>query len=312
MQVGIVGLGRIGAGMARRLARGGHPVVAWNRTPAVATDLAAEPENDGQITAVGSIEELCAALGAPRHVLLSLPAGDPTQGLIEQLADRLETGDVIVDTGNANFADSARRATELATRGLRFLDMGVSGGVWGLEVGFCAMVGGERNVFDRFEPVVATLAPTDGYLYCGPAGAGHYVKMVHNGIEYGLMEAYGEGFDILHASDYDLDLAAIARLWNHGSVIRSWLLELAGHAFEKEGNDLAGISGWVADSGEGRWTVADALAHDVPAPVITLALIQRLRSRRSPDSYTDRVLAALRNEFGGHAVKSSEGTDGSA
>jgi 6-phosphogluconate dehydrogenase len=286
--------------------------VAWNRTPAVATDLAAEPENGGQITAVGSIEELCAGLGAPRHVLLSLPAGDPTQQLIEQLADRLETGDVIVDTGNANFADSARRATELASRGLRFLDMGVSGGVWGLEVGFCAMVGGERDVFDRFEPVVATLAPTNGYLYCGPAGAGHYVKMVHNGIEYGLMEAYGEGFDILHASDYDLDLAAIARLWNHGSVIRSWLLELAGHAFEKEGNDLAGISGWVADSGEGRWTVADALAHDVPAPVITLALIQRLRSRRSPDSYTDRVLAALRNEFGGHAVKSSEGTDGSA
>ncbi|HEX9738171.1 MAG TPA: decarboxylating 6-phosphogluconate dehydrogenase [Candidatus Limnocylindria bacterium] len=312
MKVGIVGLGRIGAGMARRLARGGHPVVAWNRTPAVATDLAAEPENRGQITAVGSIEELCAALGAPRHVLLSLPAGDPTQGLIEQLADRLETGDVIVDTGNANFADSARRATELAARGLRFLDMGVSGGVWGLEVGFCAMVGGERDVFDRFEPVVATLAPTNGYLYCGPAGAGHYVKMVHNGIEYGLMAAYGEGFDILHASDYDLDLAAIARLWNHGSVIRSWLLELAAHAFEKEGNDLAGISGWVADSGEGRWTVADALAHDVPAPVITLALIQRLRSRRSPDSYTDRVLAALRNEFGGHAVKSSEGTDGSA
>ena len=312
MKVGSVGLGRIGAGMARRLARGGHPVVAWNRTPAVATDLAAEPENRGQITAVASVEALCAALGAPRHVLLSLPAGDPTQGLIEQLADRLETGDVIVDTGNANFADSARRATELAARGLRFLDMGVSGGVWGLEVGFCAMVGGERDVFDRFEPVVATLAPTNGYLYCGPAGAGHYVKMVHNGIEYGLMEAYGEGFDILHASDYDLDLAAIARLWNHGSVIRSWLLELAAHAFEKEGNDLAGISGWVADSGEGRWTVADALAHDVPAPVITLALIQRLRSRRSPDSYTDRVLAALRNEFGGHAVKSSEGTDGSA
>ncbi len=309
MQVGIVGLGRIGAGMARRLARGGHPVVAWNRTPAVATDLAAEQENGGQITAVGSIEDLCAALGAPRHVLVSLPAGDATQGLIDQLADELETGDVIVDTGNANFADSTRRATELAARGLRFLDMGVSGGVWGLEVGFCAMVGGERDAFDRFEPLVATLAPPNGYLYCGPAGAGHYVKMVHNGIEYGLMEAYGEGFDILHASDYDLDLAAIARLWNHGSVIRSWLLELAAHAFEKEGNDLAGITGWVADSGEGRWTVADALAHDVPAPVITMALIQRLRSRRSPDSYTDRVLAALRNEFGGHAVKSAEGTD---
>jgi 6-phosphogluconate dehydrogenase len=306
MQVGIVGLGRIGAGMARRLARGGHPVVAWNRTASVATELAAEPENGGQVTAVASIDELCAALESPRHVLVSLPAGDATQELIDQLADRLAPDDVIVDTGNANFADSARRATELAAHGLRFLDMGVSGGVWGLEVGFCAMVGGERDIFDRFEPVVATLAPPDGYLYCGPAGAGHYVKMVHNGIEYGLMEAYGEGFDILHASDYDMDLAAIARLWNHGSVIRSWLLELAAHAFEKEGNDLDGIAGWVADSGEGRWTVADALAHDVPAPVITLALIQRLRSRRAPDSYTDRVLAALRNEFGGHAVKSAD------
>jgi len=312
MQVGIVGLGRIGAGMARRLARGGHEVVAWNRTPAVATDLAAEPENEGRLTAVSTIDQLGAQLWAPRHVLLSLPAGDTTQQLIDQLAVRLEAGDVMVDTGNANFADSARRAAELSARGLNFLDMGVSGGIWGLEVGFCAMVGGERAVFDRFEPVVATLAPPDGYLYCGPAGAGHYVKMVHNGIEYGLMEAYGEGFDILHASDYDLDLAAIARLWNHGSVIRSWLLVLAGNAFEREGNDLAGIAGWVADSGEGRWTVADALAHDVPAPVITLALIQRLRSRRSPDSYTDKVLAALRNEFGGHAMKSAEGADGSA
>jgi 6-phosphogluconate dehydrogenase len=312
MQVGIVGLGRIGAGMARRLARGGHPVVAWNRSPGVASDLAAEPENDGRITAVETLDQLCAELAPPRYVLVSVPAGDATQQLMDQLADRLGPGDAIVDTGNANFADSARRAGELGGRGLDFLDMGVSGGVWGLQVGFCAMVGGDRTVFDRFEPVVATLAPPDGYLYCGPAGAGHYVKMVHNGIEYGLMEAYGEGFDILHASDYDLDLAAIASLWNHGSVIRSWLLELAAHAFEKEGNDLAAISGWVADSGEGRWTVADALAHDVPAPVITLALIQRLRSRRSPDSFTDRVLAALRNEFGGHPVKNSEGTKDTA
>ena len=312
MQVGIVGLGRIGAGMARRLARGGHDVVAWNRTASVTTDLAAEPENGGRITVAASVADLCAVLGAPRHVLLSLPAGDTTQQLINELAGHLAAGDVIVDTGNANFTDSARRAGELSERGLHFLDMGVSGGVWGLQVGFCAMVGGERAVFDRFEPVVATLAPTDGYLYCGPAGAGHYVKMVHNGIEYGLMEAYGEGFDILHASDYGLDLAAIARLWNHGSVIRSWLLELAADAFAKEGNDLAGIAGWVADSGEGRWTVADALAHDVPAPVITIALIQRLRSRRTPDSYTDRVLAALRNEFGGHAVKAAEDTDSSA
>jgi 6-phosphogluconate dehydrogenase len=312
MQVGIVGLGRIGAGMARRLARGGHQVVAWNRTASVASDLAAEPENGGQVTAVESVEELVQTVAAPRHVLLSLPAGNATQELIDRLLPLLVRGDTIVDTGNANFRDSARRAAELAEHGLGFLDMGVSGGVWGLQVGFCAMVGGERSAFERLEPAIATLAPPDGYLYCGPAGAGHYVKMVHNGIEYGLMEAYGEGFDILHASDYDLDLAAVARLWNHGSVIRSWLLELAAHAFEKEGNDLDGIAGWVADSGEGRWTVADALDHDVPAPVITLALIQRLRSRRSPDSYTDRVLAALRNEFGGHAVKSADPSDGSA
>jgi 6-phosphogluconate dehydrogenase len=310
MQVGIVGLGRIGAGMARRLGRGGHEVVAWNRTASVATDLAAEPENGGKVTGVGTVESLAEALSTPRHVLLSLPAGDATQELIDRLVPLLADGDVIVDTGNANFRDSARRATELAAHGLTFMDMGVSGGVWGLEVGFCAMVGGDRAAFARLEPAIATLAPPDGYLYCGPAGAGHYVKMVHNGIEYGLMEAYGEGFDILHASDYDLDLGAVAHLWNHGSVIRSWLLELAANAFEKEGNDLEGIAGWVADSGEGRWTVADALEHDVPAPIITLALIQRLRSRRTPDSFTDRVLAALRNEFGGHAVKSTGPTDG--
>jgi 6-phosphogluconate dehydrogenase len=303
MQDGVVGLGRIGAGMARRLARGGHEVVAWNRTAEIATDLAAEPENGGRVVAAASVAELVAALAPPRHVLLSLPAGDVTQALIEDIAPLLAAGDVLVDTGNANFRDSARRAEDLASRGLTFLDMGVSGGVWGLQVGFCSMVGGDRAAFERLEPAIATLAPSDGYLYCGPAGAGHYVKMVHNGIEYGLMEAYGEGFDILHASDYDLDLAAVARLWNHGSVIRSWLLELAGNAFEKEGNDLEGIAGWVADSGEGRWTVAEAIDHDVPAPIITLALLQRFRSRR-PDSFTDRVLAALRNEFGGHAVKS--------
>jgi 6-phosphogluconate dehydrogenase len=312
MQVGIVGLGRIGAGMARRLARGGHDVVAWNRTHQVAVDLAAEPENGGKLTAAESVEDLVGALGAPRHVLLSLPAGDTTQGLIDQLAGLLAPGDVIVDTGNANFRDSARRATELAARDLTFLDMGVSGGVWGLQVGFCAMVGGDRAAFERLEPAIATLAPADGYLYCGPAGAGHYVKMVHNGIEYGLMEAYGEGFDILHASDYPLDLGAIAELWNHGSVIRSWLLELAAAAFAKEGNDLEGIAGWVADSGEGRWTVAEAIDHDVPAPIITLALIQRFRSRRAPDSFTDRVLAALRNEFGGHAVKAADAADAAA
>ncbi|MCC6617495.1 MAG: decarboxylating 6-phosphogluconate dehydrogenase [Chloroflexi bacterium] len=303
MQVAICGLGRMGAGMARRAARGGHDVVAWNRTEQVAIDLAAEPENGGRVTVAEPIERLRDVLTAPRHVVISVPSGQATDDMIAELAGILEPGDVIVDAGNSRFHDSVRHAAELEVKGLEWLDMGVSGGVWGLEVGFCAMLGGKREIFDRFEPVVRTLAPENGYLYCGAAGAGHYVKMVHNGIEYGIMQAYGEGFDILHASDYDVDLAAVARMWNHGSVIRSWLLELAGDAFEKEGNDLASIKGWVADSGEGRWTVAEAIDHDVPAPVITLALIQRFRSRRDPDSYTDRVLAALRNEFGGHAIK---------
>jgi 6-phosphogluconate dehydrogenase len=303
MQVGIAGLGRMGAGMARRLARSGHEVVAWNRTEQVAVDLAAEPENAGRIAVAEPITLLAQQLDGPRHVIISVPAGQATDDLIQQLADTLSPGDVIVDAGNSNFHDSQRRAAELEVRGLEWLDMGVSGGIWGLKVGFCAMLGGKRNVFQGFEPAVRDLAPEGGYLYCGPAGAGHYVKMVHNGIEYGIMQAYGEGFDILHASDYQLDLAAIAGMWQQGSVIRSWLLELAGDAFTREGNDLESIKGWVADSGEGRWTVMDAIDHDVPAPVITLSLIQRFRSRREPDSFSDRVLAALRNEFGGHAIK---------
>ncbi len=311
MQIGIAGLGRMGAGMARRLARGEHDVVAWNRTESVARDLAAEPENEGRISVAEPIEQLAEQLGAPRHVIISVPAGKATDDMIEQLAGILSPGDVIVDAGNSNFHDSRRHADEVEARGLEWLDMGVSGGVWGLQVGFCAMLGGKRPVFDRFEPAVKTLAPEGGYLYCGPAGAGHYVKMVHNGIEYGVMQAYAEGFDILNASDYELDLAPIARMWQNGSVIRSWLLELAGDAFEKEGNELSNIRGWVNDSGEGRWTVFDAIDHDVPAPIITLALIQRFRSRREPDSYADKVLAALRNEFGGHAIKAVAGDESS-
>ena len=306
MQVAIAGLGRMGAGMARRAARGGHDVVTWNRTESVATEIAAEPENEGRITVAEPIDRLLETLDAPRHVIISVPSGDATDAMIDGLAAILEPGDVIIDAGNSRFHDSRRHAAELEEKSIEWLDMGVSGGVWGLTVGFCAMVGGKPEVFERFEPVVKTLAPENGYLYCGPAGAGHYVKMVHNGIEYGIMQAYGEGFDILHAGDYDLDLRAIARMWNNGSVIRSWLLELAGNAFEREGNDLESIHGWVADSGEGRWTVMDAIDHDVPAPVITLSLLQRFRSRREPDSYTDRVLAALRNEFGGHALKERE------
>jgi 6-phosphogluconate dehydrogenase len=296
----------MGAGMARRAARGGHDVVAWNRTESVAAEVAAEPDNGGRIGVAEPLERLVEMMSAPRHVVVSVPSGDATDRMIAQLVGILEPGDVVIDAGNSRFHDSRRHAAELAERGLEWLDMGVSGGIWGLEVGFCAMLGGKREAFERFEPVVKTLAPEGGYLYCGPAGAGHYVKMVHNGIEYGIMQAYGEGFDILHAADYDLDLAAIAEMWNHGSVIRSWLLELAARAFAREGNDLESISGWVADSGEGRWTVAEAIDHDVPAPVITLSLIERFRSRRSPDSYTDRVLAALRNEFGGHAIKARE------
>jgi 6-phosphogluconate dehydrogenase len=303
MQIGVAGLGRMGAGMARRLARGGHEVVVWNRTEQVASEVAAEPENAGRIAVAEPLETIVERMAPPRHVIISVPSGAATDELITHLGGLLQAGDVIVDAGNSNFRDSQRRAAEMEAHGIDFLDMGVSGGIWGLKVGFCAMIGGKPSVFERFEPVVKTLAPEGGYLYCGPAGAGHYVKMVHNGIEYGIMQAYGEGFDILHASDYDLDLAAVARMWQNGSVIRSWLLELAGDAFEKEGNDLAEIKGWVADSGEGRWTVAEAIDHDVPAPVITLSLIQRFRSRREPDSFTDRVLAALRNEFGGHAIK---------
>jgi 6-phosphogluconate dehydrogenase len=292
--------------MARRAARGGHDVVVWNRTESVATAVAAEEENKGHVTVAEPLDRLIEMVDAPRHVIISVPSGAATDAMIEQVAGVLEPGDVIVDAGNSRFHDSKRHAAELAEKGLEWLDMGVSGGIWGLEVGFCAMLGGKREVFERFEPVVQTLAPKGGYLYCGPAGAGHYTKMVHNGIEYGIMQAYGEGFDILHAGEYDLDLAAVARMWNNGSVIRSWLLELAGDAFEKEGNDLADITGWVADSGEGRWTVAEAIDHDVPAPIITLSLLERFRSRRAPDSYADRVLAALRNEFGGHAIKERE------
>ena len=311
MQVAVAGLGRMGAGMARRLARGGHEVVAWNRHADVAHQLAGEPENDGRVLVIDGLEQLGSSMPAPRYVIISVPSGDATEQMIRQLTGILQAGDVIVDSGNSNFRDSQRRAAMVEEHGLEWLDMGVSGGIWGLRVGFCAMVGGKREVFESFEPAVKTLAPESGYLYCGPAGAGHYVKMVHNGIEYGVMQAIGEGFDIMHASDYELDLAAIAELWNHGSVIRSWLMELAADAFKREGSNLDQIKGWVADSGEGRWTVLDAIDHNVPAPIITLSLVQRFRSRREPDSFTDRVLAALRNEFGGHAVVAARG-DGTA
>jgi 6-phosphogluconate dehydrogenase len=297
MRIGFIGLGRMGANMVRRLLQDGHQVVAYNRTPEKTRDIATEGAEPAF-----TIAELVAKLEAPRTVWIMVPAGDATEAQIEELLEHLEPGDTIVDGGNTNFHDDQRRHPRLAERGIRYIDAGVSGGVWGLRVGYCLMVGGDREAVEPLEPVFRSLAPEDGYLHAGGPGAGHYVKMVHNGIEYGMMQAYAEGFEIMHASDYPLDLAAIADLWNHGSVVRSWLLELAALAFRAEGQDLEHLKGWVADSGEGRWTVQEALERDVPAPVITLSLQARFRSRQE-DSYGAKVLAALRNQFGGHAVK---------
>jgi len=297
MQIGFVGLGRMGANMVRRLLRDGHEVVAYNRTPEKTKEIAGE----GAIASF-SIEEMVSKLAAPRAVWIMVPAGDATEAQITELMEHLQPGDTIVDGGNTNFHDDQRRQPELAAKGIGYIDAGTSGGIWGLQVGYCLMVGGERSVVEPLEPIFRSLAPEGGYLHVGEPGAGHYVKMVHNGIEYGLMQAYAEGFEIMHASSYELDLGAISELWMQGSVVRSWLLELAGRAFRTNGQDLSNLKGWVADSGEGRWTVQEAIDRDVPAPVITLSLLTRFRSRQD-DSYGAKVLAALRNEFGGHAVK---------
>jgi 6-phosphogluconate dehydrogenase len=296
MRIGFIGLGRMGANMVRRLLRDSHDIVAYNRTAEKTKEIAGEGAD-----AAFSIEELVSKLEKPRAVWIMVPAGDATEAQIEELLEHLEPGDTIIDGGNTNFHDDVRRHPLLKAKGIDYVDAGVSGGIWGLANGFCLMVGGEPEPVKRLEPVFLSLAPADGYLHVGGPGAGHYVKMVHNGIEYGLMQAYAEGFEIMHASDYELDLAGISKLWNHGSVVRSWLLELAERAFAGD-QDLKHLRGWVADSGEGRWTVQEAIDHDVPAPVITLSLLTRFRSRQE-DSYGAKVLAALRNEFGGHAVK---------
>ena len=303
MQLGFIGLGRMGANMVRRLVRNGREVVAYNRTIEKAHELADEEKAAGHaISAADSVEALVASLAKPRIAWIMVPAGDATEAQIQELLEHLEPGDTIVDGGNTNFHDDVRRHAELAGKGIRYVDAGVSGGIWGLQNGFCLMVGGERDAVAPLEPIFRTLAPEDGYLHTGGPGSGHYVKMIHNGIEYGMMQAYAEGFEILHASDYGLDLEKVSDLWNHGSVVRSWLLELATLAFKSNGPDLDHLKGWVADSGEGRWTVQEAIDRDVPAPVITLSLQTRFRSRQD-DSYGAKVLAALRNEFGGHAVK---------
>lgn len=303
MQIAMIGLGRMGLNMARRLLQGGHQVVAYNRTP----DKTREIEKEGA-TGAYALSELVEKLSPPRPVWIMLPAGKPVDDHIVQLREILAPGDIVIDGGNTFYKDDIRRAKLLAEKGIRFVDVGVSGGVWGLRVGYCLMVGGEREVYQHLEPVFQTLAPKEGYLYCGDTGSGHFVKMVHNGIEYGMLEAYGEGFEILEASPYRecLDYARIAHLWNQGSVIRSWLLELAERAFEKDGR-LSAIRGYVEDSGEGRWTVQQAIETSVAAPVISLSLLQRFRSRKE-ETFSDKVIAALRREFGGHAVrKAGEG-----
>jgi 6-phosphogluconate dehydrogenase len=305
MRLGMVGLGKMGGNMVERLLRGGHQVVVYDLDPALTQKVGSAQG----ATPAASLEGMVDALQAPRVVWVMVPAGAPTEDTLQKLAARMQPGDVLIDGGNSNFHDSKRRAAELAQRGLHFVDAGTSGGIWGLKVGYCLMVGGPPEAVAICEPAFRTLAPEDGYLHVGPSGAGHFVKMVHNGIEYGLLQAYAEGFEIMHASEYPLDLRAIAGLWNHGSVVRSWLLELLELAYAEEGQDLPGIKGWVADSGEGRWTVQTAIDLNVPAPVITLSLLQRFASRQE-QSYGAQVIAALRNQFGGHAVKHTDGQGG--
>lgn len=298
MQIAMIGLGKMGLNMVLRLLGGGHVVVAMDRDPA----KVAEAVTAGAIGA-SNLAEVVAALKAPRAVWVMVPAGEITRSVIDELAGLLSKGDVIIDGGNSNWKDSQSRGQALAAKGLGFMDAGTSGGVWGLANGYCLMVGASPETFAVVEPALATLAPPDGYRRVGDVGAGHYAKMIHNGIEYGMMQAYAEGFEILKTSPFGFDLASLAALWGKGSVVRSWLLELAAAGLRADSN-LSGIKGFVPDSGEGRWTVQAAIDQDVPAPVLTLSLQMRFRSRQE-ESFGAKVLAMLRNQFGGHAVKKS-------
>ena len=296
MELGFVGLGRMGGTMVTRLVRGGHRVVAYESSPGAASLAKA---NGAELAA--SLHDLPKALRAPRAVWVMVPAGEPTESTILMLAGLLERGDIIVDGGNTKWKDDVRRGKELAARGVHYVDAGTSGGIWGLQNGYCLMVGGEGAAVGRLAPIFSTLAPPDGWLHVGGVGAGHYVKMIHNGIEYAMMQGYAEGFELMSESEYRLDLPAIAKLWNQGSVVRSWLLELTADALRAD-PALEHLKAHVEDSGEGRWTVEDAVEKSVPAPTITAALFARFRSRRD-NSFADRLLAALRNQFGGHAVR---------
>lgn len=296
MELGMIGLGRMGANMTERLVLGGHRVVSYDRSPEAIQHVV-----DKGAVGAHSLADFIKQLSPPRAVWLMVPSGDPVDQTIEQLRPNLAKGDVIIDGGNSNYKDSIRRAEQLKQQGFHFVDAGTSGGIWGLQVGYCMMVGGDKEVVERLVPIFKTLAPKDGYLHAGPSGAGHFVKMIHNGVEYGMMQAYGEGFELLNASQFGLDLGKIAHLWNQGSVVRSWLLELCESAFAKD-PQLSSIKGYVEDSGEGRWTVQEAIDRSVPAPVLTLSLFARFASRQD-DSFAAKVTAALRNEFGGHAVK---------
>jgi len=297
VDIGIYGLGRMGGNMVTRLARGGHRVIAGNRSP----EPVQEAIGHGAVGA-SSIEDMVRKLKPPRVLWSMVPAGDATDHTLDEFARYASPGDVLVDGGNSNFRDSMKRAEKYTAKGLRFLDVGVSGGIWGLENGYCMMVGGPADAVAVAKPILDVLAPPNGWAHFGKAGAGHFVKMVHNGIEYGMMQSYGEGFELLHASEFELDLKKVSSVWLQGSVVRSWLLELAERAFEQEGTDLAGIKGWVADSGEGRWTIIEAINHDVPMTALAHSLFARFASRQD-SSFAMKVAAALRNQFGGHALK---------
>jgi 6-phosphogluconate dehydrogenase len=302
MQIGFVGLGKMGGNMVARILRDSdHEVVAFDyNEAAVATAVGRGAKG------ISSLQDFVSGLEAPRTVWVMVPSGDPTEQTIRALAEVLESGDTIVDGGNTKWHDDVRRAEELAVQGLEYVDVGTSGGVWGLEIGYCMMVGGDETAVQRLAPILDVLAPPDGWRHFGQAGAGHFVKMVHNGVEYGIMQAYAEGFELMYKSKFPIELREVAGLWNRGSVVRSWLCELAERAFAQEGNDLSAIRGVVSDSGEGRWALVDSIDLDVPTPVMAASLYARFYSRDEGD-YTHRVLAALRGQFGGHAIERAGG-----